>query len=238
MTRFTLAFAPFLPLAVLAVMAVLAAVVAALGYRARRKGTTLRLVALALVILALADPSFVREDREGLKDVVAVVLDQSGSQTIGERMAQTARARAAIEKGLAALGNVEARFIESSRTDAENDGTHLFAALNAGLGDVPPDHVAGAIMVTDGLVDDIPASADLLGFKAPAARPRHGPRGRAGSPNRTRRGAPLRHRGQGPDDWLAGARHRRQGRAGQPDRQPATASRSRPCRRGSEPVST
>ena len=167
MTRFTLSFAPFLPVAWLCAMALLALVVAALGYRARRRGTTLRLVALGLIVLALADPSFVREDREGLKDVVAVVLDQSGSQTIGERMAQTARARAALEKGLAGLGNVETRIIESSRTDAENDGTRLFSALSAGLGDVPPDHVAGAIMVTDGLVDDIPADPGLLGFRAP-----------------------------------------------------------------------
>ena len=167
MTRLSLSFAPFLPLSVLIGMAVLALAIAALGYRARRRGTTLRLIALGLILLALTDPSFVREDRDGLKDVVAVVLDGSGSQSIGDRMAQTARARASIEKGLVALGNVEPRFIESSRTDAENDGTRLFSALNAGLGDVPPDHVAGAIMVTDGIVHDAPASAELLGFKAP-----------------------------------------------------------------------
>ncbi len=167
MTRFTLSFAPLLPMAVLIALAITALVVVALGLRARRRGTLLRAVALGLILLGLADPAFVREDREGLKDVVAVVLDQSGSQTIGARMAQTTQARAAIEKSLAALGNIEPRFIESGRTDAENDGTRLFSALSAGLSDVPPEHVAGAIMVTDGIVHDIPASAELLGFRAP-----------------------------------------------------------------------
>ncbi len=167
MTRLSLSFAPLLPTWLLVVLGVAAVAVVALGFLARRRGTVLRAVALALILLALFDPSFVREDREGLKDVVAVVIDQSGSQTIGERMAQTAKARAALSQGLAALGNIEPRFIESSRTDAENDGTRLFSALSAGLADVPPEHVAGAIMVTDGVVHDIPASADLLGFKAP-----------------------------------------------------------------------
>ena len=81
--------------------------------------------------------------------------------------AQTALAKTALAQDLAKLGNVEPRFIDSGRSDAENDGTRLFAALNAGLADVPPDHVAGAIMVTDGVVHDIPTDAAALGFKAP-----------------------------------------------------------------------
>ncbi len=167
MTRFVLSFTPLLPIPVLWVLAVLALVVVALGFLGRRRGTTLRALAFALMLVALADPSLVREDRQGLKDVVAVVIDQSGSQTIGDRAAQTARAKGALAQDLAKLGNVEPRFIDSGRSDAENDGTRLFAALSAGLADVPPDHVAGAIMVTDGVDHDIPADAAALGFKAP-----------------------------------------------------------------------
>ena len=167
MTRFVLSFTPLLPTPVLWILAILALVVVALGFLAGRRGTTLRALAFALMLLALADPSLVREDREGLKDVVAVVIDQSGSQTIGDRAAQTARAKTALTQDLAKLGNVEPRFIDSGRSDAENDGTRLFAALSAGLADVPPDHVAGAIMVTDGVVHDIPTDAAALGFKAP-----------------------------------------------------------------------
>ena len=159
--------APLLPVPVLIALALVSLAIVALGFWTRRRGTTLRALALALILAALADPLLVREDREAQKDVVAVVLDESGSQTIGERMAQTQKAKAALTSALAALGNVEPRFIESGRTDAENDGTRLFAALAAGLADVPPDHVAGVLMVTDGLVDDIPASTTALGFNAP-----------------------------------------------------------------------
>jgi uncharacterized membrane protein len=165
MTRFALSFAPLVPTALLWILALAALAVVALGVLGRRRGTTLRALGLALLLVALADPNLVREDRRGEKDVVAVVLDESGSQAIGERAAQTKAARAAIAQGLAALG-VEPRFIDAGRSDGE-DGTRLFAALANGLADVPPDRVAGALMVTDGQVHDIPQDAAALGFKAP-----------------------------------------------------------------------
>ena len=167
MTQFELSLSPLLPVALTIALAIAAALVVALAIYARRPGATLRALGFALVLFALLDPSLVRQDREPLKDVVAVVLDQSGSQTIGERREQTERARAELEKSLGALGNVETRLIETNRNDAENDGTRLFSALNAGLADVPPERVGGAILVTDGIVHDIPTNADALGFRAP-----------------------------------------------------------------------
>ena len=167
MTRFALSFTPLLPLALLWALAAVAVAVVALGLLGRRRGTVLRALGLALLLLALADPSLVREDRKPEKDVVAVVIDQSGSQTIGERAAQTAKARDAIAKALAGLGDVDARFIDGGRSDADNDGTRLFASLSAGLADVPPERIAGVLMVTDGVVHDIPADVAALGFKAP-----------------------------------------------------------------------
>ena len=98
MNQFNLSFSPLLPSSVLIGFGVLALVVVALGLYARRRGTWLRALGLGLLLLALADPSLVREDRAGLKDVVAVVVDQSGSQTIGERQAQTEKASAALQE--------------------------------------------------------------------------------------------------------------------------------------------
>ena len=59
------------------------------------------------------------------------------------------------------------RFVEAGEADGETDGTRLFAALGAALADVPPDRVAGAIMITDGRVHDVPAEVAALGFNAP-----------------------------------------------------------------------
>ena len=85
MRDFSLNFAPLLPVWLLIALAVAGAVVIALGLLARRRGTLLRALGLALVLAALVDPSLVREDRQPLRDVVAVVLDRSASQTIGDR---------------------------------------------------------------------------------------------------------------------------------------------------------
>ena len=168
MTRYTLDVSPLLPWPVLAGLAAVALAVVALGlYAGQRRTALLRALALALILGALCDPSFVREDRQSEKDVVAVVLDRSGSQSIGERTAQTNRARDLLQQQFGALGTAEARFIETSRIDAGNDGTKLFAALNAGLADVPPERIGGVVMVTDGLVDDVPQDVAALGFNAP-----------------------------------------------------------------------
>jgi hypothetical protein len=167
MSQFNLSFSLLLPWPVLLGLGVLALGLVGLGFYARGSGSFLRALGLGLLLLAMAGPALVREDRNPLKEVVAVVVDQSGSQTIGERPAQTEKARAGLEKSLDALGNVEVRVVESGRTDSEADGTRLFAALNAGLADVPLERLGGVFMITDGVVYDIPADASALGFKAP-----------------------------------------------------------------------
>ncbi|MDT2022964.1 hypothetical protein [Methylocella sp. CPCC 101449] len=167
MTQFNIALSPLVPSLVLALLALGAIIVIALSFWARRKGAWLRALGLGLILFSLADPSLVREDRDPLKDVVAVVLDRSASQSIGERTAQTDQAKEQIEKSLAALGNVETRVVEAGGGDADADGTRLFSALSSALADVPPERVGGAFIVTDGVVHDIPAHPDLLGFKAP-----------------------------------------------------------------------
>jgi len=167
LTSFNLQIAPLIPIPLLIALAFGALLVVGLGLWARRRGAWLRALGLCLVLFALTDPSLVREDRNPLKDVVAVVLDRSASQTIGERKAQTDAARVQIEKALEGLGDIEPRFIDGGATDTGNDGTKLFSSLNAALADVPPERIGAAILVTDGVVHDIPASAGALGFKAP-----------------------------------------------------------------------
>ena len=61
------------------------------------------------------------------------------------------------------------RWVHSNSTsaDGDRDGTMLFTDLAKALADVPPDRLAGVIMVTDGDVHDVPATAAALGFDAP-----------------------------------------------------------------------
>ena len=111
MSDFNLSFAPLLPLPVLLGLGAIALAIVGLSFYARKGGTFLRALGLGLLLLAMTGPALVHEDRNPLKEVVAIVVDQSGSQTIGERTAQTEKARAGLEKSLNALGNVEVRVI-------------------------------------------------------------------------------------------------------------------------------
>jgi hypothetical protein len=164
---FGIAFAPLVPPEVLWAAIAVAALLAALLIVVRSRGALVRAVALAFVALALANPSFTREDREGLPSVAVVVIDKSPSQSFGDRLAQTEAARAALTQRLANIANLEVSVVEAGQADGETDGTRLFAALGAALADVPPDRVAGAVLVTDGRVHDVPAEAAALGFAAP-----------------------------------------------------------------------
>ncbi|MBN1240582.1 MAG: hypothetical protein JXB36_18915, partial [Gammaproteobacteria bacterium] len=160
-----IAFEPLVSLPILIAAALVALVVALLPLIARARGAVVRAFALLLGLLALANPSLTREDREPLPVVAAVVLDRSASQRFGDRTAAADAARTALTERLGRISGLEVRVVESAG-DNEGDGTRLFSALGAALSDVPPDRVAGAILVTDGRVHDVPAQS-LLGFNAP-----------------------------------------------------------------------
>jgi hypothetical protein len=133
----------------------------------RSRGALVRAIAMAMMVLALANPSFTREDRDPIPSVAAVIVDKSPSQGFGDRNAQTEQARATLVERLQRIPGLEVRVAEAGAADGETDGTRLFSALSSTLADVPPDRVAGAVMITDGRVHDIPADAAALGFTAP-----------------------------------------------------------------------
>jgi hypothetical protein len=164
---FGIAFAPLVPAYIVWTAFALALLVAILLLAVRSRGAVVRSIALALVVLALANPSLTREDREPLSSVVAVVVDKSPSQDFAERRQQTEAARAALAERLGRIPGLEPRFVEAGQSDGETDGTRLFSALGAALADVAPDRIAGAILLTDGRVHDVPADAAALGFNAP-----------------------------------------------------------------------
>ena len=165
--NFGISFAPLVPPYVLWAALAVATVVAVLLFLARGRGALLRALALALIIAALANPSFTREDREPLPSVAVLVVDKSASQNFGDRGAQTAAARAELTERLKRIPGLELRTVEAGQSDGESDGTRLFAALGQAFADVPPEQVAGAILLTDGRVHDVPAEASALGFTAP-----------------------------------------------------------------------
>jgi hypothetical protein len=165
--QYGIAFTPLVPTLVLWVGLAAIVVIAALLLLGRARGAAVRVAALALILLALANPSFTREEREPLSSVAAVVIDKSPSQSFGDRTKETDDARKQLVDRLKQVKGLEVRVVEAGQADGETDGTKLFGALSSALSDVPTDRVAGAFLITDGRVHDIPANLAGLGFNAP-----------------------------------------------------------------------
>ncbi len=162
-----ISFSPLVPAYVLWAAAAAAFVISLLIVFGRTRGALVRTIALALFVLALANPSLTREDRDPLTSVAVVVVDKSPSQEVGDRLKQTEAARAALAERLGRIPGMEVRFVEAGQADGETDGTRLFTALSSALSDVPHDRVAGVLFITDGRVHDVPSEAAALGFAAP-----------------------------------------------------------------------
>ncbi|MGY8634755.1 hypothetical protein RAD15_19985 [Bradyrhizobium sp. 14AA] len=165
--NYGIAFTPLVPTIVLWLALAAIVVIAIVLLLARARGAAVRVAALALFLLALANPSFTREDRDPLTSVAAIVVDKSPSQNFGNRNREAAQAQEALVDSLKKIKGLEVRVVDAAQADGETDGTKLFGALASALSDVPVDRVAGAFLITDGRVHDIPASAAALGFQAP-----------------------------------------------------------------------
>jgi len=156
MTR--LAFAPVIPLTALWVMLALAVLITLYGFAVRARGAWARGLAFAVLLFALAGPLLVKEKHAPLSDVAVIVTDRSQSMSLGKRATQAEAARAQVKRLLAQQPGLIVRETSVTTTSTgENNGTQAFAALNAALADVPQSRVAGAILITDGQVHDVPS---------------------------------------------------------------------------------
>jgi hypothetical protein len=162
----SISFDPLVPQWVLMSVGAIAVVVSVLLGIINLRGWVLRALAMALLVLALANPAVEREDREPLSSVVALVVDKSQSQRLADREETATAAAEEIQSRIAELEGFDLRLLEA-RNSGSGDGTEVFQTLANGLTDVPPERVGGAIIITDGQIHDIPENAEALGFDAP-----------------------------------------------------------------------
>ena len=161
-------FSPLLPIGMLIVMACTGALLALLLAWNRTRGALLRAGALVLLILALANPSLRQEQREPLSNIVIVAIDESPSQRFTGRDGATAEARRQLSEKLAAIPDLEVRWVSSPPGSGRGrDSTQLFRDLGKMLSGIPPDRLAGVVLLTDGQIHDVPASAREFGLHAP-----------------------------------------------------------------------
>jgi hypothetical protein len=160
-----LAWSPLLPVWALAALAVLTLAVVLLGLFARARGAWWRAGAALALMAALTNPTLVSERREARADIAVIVIDESPSQKIGDRLALTRRAAEQLQAKLAALPGIETRTVTiTGNVLTSDDGTRLAAQLDKALAEVPRHRLAGIAIVTDGAVHDLPDGVkDLYG---------------------------------------------------------------------------
>ncbi len=128
----------------------------------------LRALAARSLVLACESRRQFRGRAKPVTSIVAIVVDRSPSQMSMDRTARTDAALKALTERLARYPSFETRIIEAvTDPDAQSPSTQLFEALASGIRDVPSSRLAGAVMITDGQIHDVPGSLGALGLDAP-----------------------------------------------------------------------
>ena len=156
----TVIFDPLIPLVLLIALGVLAAFGVLLAVWRGLSGWALRGLAAGVVFAALAGPSYQTEDRAPLSDIVLLLEDESASQQLSDRAAQTGTAADAMAARITARPNTELRRI-TVPDGAEDAGTRLMTTLADTLAEEPRSRIAGILAVSDGRVHDADLPLDL-----------------------------------------------------------------------------
>jgi hypothetical protein len=153
----SIVLAPLVDWLVIWAVAGLAAVMVALALWRGLRGWWLRGLAALAILAALTNPSIQNENRSPLPDIAVVVVDETASNRIAGRDAQTDTALAHLQDRLASLPNMQTRVVTVPDA-ARNGGTELGAALAQSLADLPRDQVAGVFVLSDGRAHDADAA--------------------------------------------------------------------------------
>jgi hypothetical protein len=162
--------APLIPWAIIVALGVIALGLFVYSIVKRARGALWRGLAAAALLTALINTVIVDEDRKPLKDIAAIVVDATPSQNVGERRAQLESALAELQRRLKVMEDtldVRTIRVEHDSIASDDEGTQLFGPLGRLLSDVPQRRLAGAIIITDGQVHDVPDDLRATGLSAP-----------------------------------------------------------------------
>ena len=159
----SLNFYPFIPINLLFILVLLSLSVIFIGFKLKAPGNIFRATLICLIILSIANPTMVSENRENIPDTVALILDLSPSQNINNRKSLAQSSYNSIKTELEKINNLDIRL----KTINGKKGSKLFEPLASMVGDISSDRVAGAIIITDGQIEDAPSILENYNFKAP-----------------------------------------------------------------------
>ena len=163
---------PFLPMAVIIVFSSIGLMICAVILLRSGPGAFWRILVTLAITVMLLNPKIIDEEGEPQSDVVAVIVDRTASQEVGDRSAQTDMAVNHIRSRLEKLSDVEVREVDITDTlvdsvEGDSEGSLLLNTLRLTLGSIPRKRVAGAILVSDGQIHDQDLIAGLKEADSP-----------------------------------------------------------------------
>ena len=153
---------PYIPLMYLYIIIGIILFITFINFKLKANGTIIKFLFMLIIIVTLANPVIISENRESLPDTVAVILDLSPSQNINDRKKDALEIYESIKNKLAKIKDLEVRY----KTIKGEKGTNIFNPLYSLVGDIPDNRLAGAIIITDGQIEDVP-EPEALNFSAP-----------------------------------------------------------------------
>ncbi len=160
-------FDPLIPWPWIAVIGAVAAVLIVYVVARRGRGGLLRALAMTALLLGLANPRVVLEERTPRSDLAVIVVDDSRSMAATDRDRQAEAARRRIVDGLQGESNLEVRVVRAGG-DAAMDRTDLFGTVRRIAAEDVEGRLAGLVVITDGQVHDAPAAPRFPDLGAPA----------------------------------------------------------------------
>lgn len=153
-------FMPILPLWLLVALGILLSALVLYAAAKNLRGWPWRVAALTLCLVMAINPVLLEEQRAFKPDTVLVIRDQSSSNQLANRTAETKAAADAIEAKLAAMPNIEVRSLSFADSSAVSGGSLLFETIARGTADLPLDHFGAIIAITDGQIHDVPLGSN------------------------------------------------------------------------------
>ena len=164
MESWQLGFAPLVPDWLLTAGTIAVVLLLVLALIRRGPGVWWRSIAYAALLVALLNPSALREEREPVTDVAVLAIDRSQSNRLADRGDRTEALAAAMRDRMDAQPGLELREVDVTDSlglgtdDASGStagGTRLFSAIEDAIADVPPERIAGIVAITDGQIHDL-----------------------------------------------------------------------------------
>ena len=158
-----ISFYPHISYSLFYILSFLSLIMVFIGFKFKASGNILRTILICIILMCIANPVIVSENRENIPDTVAIILDLSPSQSINNRKEIAQQTYNKLKKKLEKIDNLDLRF----KTINGKNGTKIFEPLSSMVGDIHVDRLAGAIIITDGQIQDMPKNLDSYNFKAP-----------------------------------------------------------------------